>query len=70
MDAIRHALGLKASAPPPMSDEQAKVAEQQRRIRDRLKTRQDAITLSQQAVDLQIDVLRRDQADERRGRQW
>ena len=65
MDAIRHALGLKASEPPPMSDEQSALADRlaaiQRRqdaIHSRLKQRQDAI-------DIQNEVLRADRADSR-----
>jgi len=54
MEAIRHALGLKASEPPPLSDEQSRVAERLRRIKRR-----------QESIDLQVEVLRADRADAR-----
>lgn len=56
METIRHALGLKPPTPPTMTKEQSAVAERQRRIRQR-----------QTAIDLQVEVLRADRADERRG---
>lgn len=54
MEAIRHMLGLKASEPPPMSDEQTRVAERLRRIKRR-----------QESIDLQVEILRADRADAR-----
>jgi hypothetical protein len=66
METIRHALGLAPRGLPPMSDEQSAIARQQDQIRGRLKKRQDAIDLSQRSVDIQVDVLRRDKANERR----
>lgn len=55
MGAIRHALGLSEPSGRPMSREQSDIEERQHRIRMR-----------QQAIDLQIEVLRADVSDDRR----
>ena len=66
MHAIRHALGLDQSAPPPMTDEQSKLAAEQGRLEARIKKQKAALEHGQRSVDLQLQVLRADAAERRK----